>query len=117
MIIGLGRQNEGRIAIIELTGDGEHLLVAQHFRAEHNARWVTREKLPRERVDLKDLYGSRHDLLPSGVGPLVHARGAIVGKSLAGCTTLLQPPDFQAKYAPTLGWLSGLRRRMGRRTR
>jgi hypothetical protein len=29
----------------------------------------------------------------------------------------LQPSDFQAKYSSTLGWLSGLRRRMGRRTR
>jgi hypothetical protein len=76
VIVCLRGQHEGGITIVEFAGDGEHLLIAQHFGAKYDTCWVAREKLPRERVDLKDLYGSRHDLPPIGRGPHWLTQGA-----------------------------------------
>src|ERR1700761_9212293 len=55
MVVTLGREYEGRVRVVELTRDGEHLRFGETVRVQHDACRVAGKALAGERFDLMDL--------------------------------------------------------------
>ena len=60
VIVGVGREDEGGLGVVELARDGEHLRFRERVGVEHDAGRITGEGLTGERIDLMDLDLPRH---------------------------------------------------------
>ena len=63
VIIGVGREDEGGLGVVQLARNGEHLRLRERVGVEHDPGRIAREGLAGERIDLMDLDLPRHLLI------------------------------------------------------
>ena len=91
MVVALGREYEGRVRVVELACDREHLRFGETVRVQYNACRIAGKAVAGERIDLVDLNFPR----------IVHAlRATFLAGKPAKCSRRCAPDQIGRDSIP-----------------